>query len=232
MTIQGLIFDKDGTIFGFNDTWADWSIAFLTALAPESVEMRRTLGAKVGFDWDTRQFEVGSIAVGAAVDEICIVLASIHPELNAKEIEKIAFESLPDSSIAPVCDLDLLFTGLREKGLSLGVVTNDFEQSAITQLNEAKVHHHFDFICGYDSGFGAKPDATQILAYCDHQKLHPSQVAMIGDSTHDLEAGRKAGVGLNVGVLTGPAKHGNLVHLADVILPDISGLPSVINTKP
>jgi len=59
-------------------------------------------------------------------------------------------------------------------------------------------------------------------------KLKPSQVAMIGDSSHDLEAGRKAGVGLNVGVLTGPATHADIEHLADVVLPDISTLASVV----
>ena len=58
-------------------------------------------------------------------------------------------------------------------------------------------------------------------------KLKPDLVAMVGDSSHDLEAGRNAGVGLNVGVLTGPAKHQDIKHLADVILPDISALPSL-----
>ena len=46
---------------------------------------------------------------------------------------------------------------------------------------------------------------------------------MVGDSTHDLIAGRSAGM-LTVGVLTGLAKHEELTNLADVILPDISHL--------
>jgi phosphoglycolate phosphatase len=226
--IQGIVFDKDGTLFGFNDTWADWSVAFLTALAPEDERLRRIMGANVGFDWDTQEFEAGSIAVGAPVDEICVVLAGLHPELDAKAIEKVAFDSLPDSSIAPVCDLDALFLDLRNRGLALGVATNDFEASAIQQLNEAKIHHHFDFICGYDSGFGGKPEAGQILAFCEHHKLDPANVAMVGDSTHDLEAGRRAGVGLNVGVLTGPALHDDIAHLADVVMADISGLAELL----
>lgn len=226
--IQGILFDKDGTLFGFSDTWADWSMTFLSALAPDDIGLRRAMGNKVGFDWDTREFEAGSIAVAAAVDEICVVLATLHPQLDAKAIEKIAFESLPESSIAPVCDLDQLFSGFRSRGMALGVATNDFEESAITQMHEAKIHHHFDFVCGFDSGFGAKPTAGQILAFCENQKLAPSQVAMVGDSTHDLEAGRRAGVGLNVGVLTGPAVHDDIAHLADVILPDISGLAALL----
>ena len=46
---------------------------------------------------------------------------------------------------------------------------------------------------------------------------------MVGDSTHDLIAGRSAGM-LTVGVLTGLAKHEELTNLADVVLPDISHL--------
>lgn len=226
--IQGILFDKDGTLFGFSDTWADWSVSFLTALAPNDIGLRRAMADMVGFDWDNRDFRVGSIAVNAAVDEQCELLATVHPELDAKAIEKVAFQSLQDTTAAPVCDLDLLFSDFRKKGLSLGVATNDFEKSAINQMQDASVHHHFDFVCGFDSGFGSKPAAGMIHGFCEHLKLDPSQVAMVGDSTHDLEAGRRAGVGLNVGVLTGPAVHDDIAHLADVVLPDISGLSTLL----
>lgn len=225
--IQGIVFDKDGTLFGFSDTWADWSVAFLTELAPNDIGLRRAMGEMVGFNWDTKDFAVGSIAVGAAVDVQCILLASVHPSLDAKAIEKIAFDCLQEATAAPVCDLDLLFGDFRKRGLALGVATNDFEQSAITQMQEVNIHHHFDFVCGFDSGFGAKPSAGMILGFCEKQKLDPAQVAMVGDSTHDLEAGRNAGVGLNVGVLTGPATHDDIAHLADVVLPDISKLATL-----
>ncbi len=226
--IQGILFDKDGTLFGFNDTWASWSVSFLTSLAPNDHKLRLAMAEMVGFNWETKEFITGSVAVNASVDEQCILLASVHPELDAKAIEKIAFEALQDTTAIPVCPLDPLLTEFKVRGMALGIATNDFEQSAHNQMQDHDIHHHFDFIGGYDSGFTPKPEADMILGFCDQMKLKPSQVAMIGDSSHDLEAGRNAGVGLNVGVLTGPAKHADIKHLADIILPDISTLSRVI----
>jgi len=49
-------------------------------------------------------------------------------------------------------------------------------------------------------------------------------VVMVGDSTHDLIAGRAAGMAC-VGVLTGTAVEGDLAPFADAVLPDIGHLP-------
>ena len=47
---------------------------------------------------------------------------------------------------------------------------------------------------------------------------------MVGDSAHDLIAGRAAGMQC-VGVLTGTATRADLAPLADVVLPDIGHIP-------
>jgi hypothetical protein len=47
---------------------------------------------------------------------------------------------------------------------------------------------------------------------------------MIGDSTHDLDCGRAAGM-TTVAVLTGLADRDDLAPHADVVLPDIGSLP-------
>ncbi len=230
-SIKGILFDKDGTLFGFSDTWADWSVSFLTALAPDSIDLRRSLGDMVGFDWDTQDFKVGSLAVNAAVDEQCELLATVHPTLDAKQIEAVAFESLQDTTAKTVCDLNALMTEFQDRGLKLGIATNDFEQSAHNQMKEADAHHHFDFICGFDSGYDSKPAAGMILGFCEKMGLAPHEVAMVGDSTHDLEAGRAAGVGMNIGVLTGPARVEDIDHLADVVLKDISEIPAALTAR-
>ena len=47
---------------------------------------------------------------------------------------------------------------------------------------------------------------------------------MVGDSRHDLIAGRAAGM-RTIGVLTGMARAEDLADLADVVLPDIGHIP-------
>ena len=53
-------------------------------------------------------------------------------------------------------------------------------------------------------------------------------LAMVGDSTHDLSAGRAAGIGINIGVLTGPATAADLAPFADLILNDINEIPAYV----
>jgi phosphoglycolate phosphatase len=55
-----------------------------------------------------------------------------------------------------------------------------------------------------------------------------SNVAMVGDSRHDLDAGRAAGMHA-VAVLTGMAERNDLAAHADVVLDNIAGLGAWID---
>ena len=88
----------------------------------------------------------------------------------------------------------------------------------------------FDFIAGYDSGHGAKPGPGQLLAACAHLGIAPEETLMVGDSSHDLMAGRAIGAG-TIGVLTGLASEEQLAPLADAVLPDIGHLPDWLDAR-
>ena len=119
---------------------------------------------------------------------------------------------------------------LRGGGFRLGVATNDAEAPARAHLERAGTVHLFDFIAGYDSGFGAKPGAGQLIGFANAMGLAPQDCVMVGDSRHDLGAGRRAGFA-TVGVLTGMAKAKELQDLADVVLPDIGHLPDWLDQR-
>jgi len=90
-----------------------------------------------------------------------------------------------------------------------------------------EVREHFDFIAGFDSGHGAKPGPGMLLAFARACGLAPHQVLMVGDSRHDLAAGRAAGMP-TLAVLTGVAEAGDLADLADAVRPDIGHLPDLL----
>jgi phosphoglycolate phosphatase len=64
-----------------------------------------------------------------------------------------------------------------------------------------------------------------LLAFCTKTGLNPARVVMVGDSHHDLLAGRRAGM-QTLGVLTGTAGADDLAPLADAVLPDIGHIPA------
>ena len=61
------------------------------------------------------------------------------------------------------------------------------------------------------------------MAFCAAVSAVPARSVMVGDSRHDLKAGRAAGM-QTVGVLTGLAEKADLAPFADIVLPDIGHL--------
>jgi phosphoglycolate phosphatase len=229
--IKGVLFDKDGTLFGYGETWQTWCDQVLARLAPDDLVLRRSMALACGYDPDRKDFLPGSPVVDASADVTTQIWADLHPHMAFDEIEAVGLEKLASLPTTPVGDLSAIFGQFRAMGLALGVATNDFEYGADLQLGNAGVRQAFDFISGFDSGYGAKPDPGMIHGFCNHLGLQPHQVAMVGDSASDLQTGRNAGAGLCVAVLTGPAGPDDLTALADVVLDSIAALPGYLRAQ-
>ncbi len=108
------------------------------------------------------------------------------------------------------------------------MATADSHQGIINTLKSFDVLHEFDFLAGYDSGHGVKPEAGMVIRFCEQLALDAETVVVVGDNRHDIEMGRNAKVGLCIGVLTGTSTRDELESIADIILDDISTLPDLI----
>jgi phosphoglycolate phosphatase len=158
------------------------------------------------------------------------LLASALPGRSLGEIEALLIHHASTAPQAPAVPLAPFLADLRARGLRLGVMTNDAEAAALAHLDTAKVRHLFDFIAGFDSGYGAKPAPQPLLAFAAAMGMAPAQVVMVGDSTHDLIAGRAAGM-KTIAVLTGMAGPADLAPLADAVLPDIGHIPGWLQAQ-
>lgn len=220
--IDGLIFDKDGTLFDFRKSWGGWAQAFLARVAPDPVQAAE-LGQRIGFDVATGQFRADSPVIAGTAAEIA---EELLPALPHWERFALIATINAEAAMAPMAEavpLGETLGALRGRGLRLGLATNDTEAPARAHLERHGITHLFDFIAGYDSGHGPKPGPGMCLAFLRDTGLQPGRVAMVGDSRHDLQAGRAAGM-RTVAVLTGIAEEPELAPLADVVLPDIGGL--------
>ena len=222
--IGGIIFDKDGTLFDFRATWAEWAARLLDELAHGDVGRAEALGAVIGFDLAARDFAWESPVIAGTPVEISALLIPHLP--GARQETLIARMNMlaAEVPLAEAVPLRPLLTALRGRGLRLGLVTNDAEAPARAHLHRSDVADLFDFVAGCDSGYGAKPAPGQLLAFCQAVALAPEQVVMVGDSLHDLHAGARAGM-RRLGVLTGIALAPELEDHADAVLRNIGGLP-------
>ncbi|MBA3909878.1 MAG: phosphatase [Rhodobacter sp.] len=222
--IDGLLFDKDGTLFDFRISWGRWAAGFLASVAQDADHAAR-LGLAIGFDPDTLTFAPDSPVISATAADIAAALAPYLPGKTVAELTSQIDDTAGAAPMSEAVPLLPLLAGLRSQGLKLGVATNDSEAPARQHLAAHGITDCFDFIAGYDSGHGAKPGPGMCLAFAGSLGLDPARVAMVGDSRHDLEAGRAAGM-RTVAVLTGVALRTDLAPHADVVLPDIGALPA------
>jgi phosphoglycolate phosphatase len=221
--IDALLFDKDGTLFDFRISWGRWATGFLAGMARDEGHARR-LGQAIGFDPATQGFAPDSPVIAGTAADIAVALFPHLDDISLADLTDRIDDTAGAAPMAEAVPLRPLLATLRDRGLRLGVATNDSEAPARAHLAAHGITDCFDFIAGYDSGHGAKPGPGMCLAFAAVCGLPPARVAMVGDSRHDLEAGRAAGM-RTVAVLTGIARAHDLAPLADVILPNIGELP-------
>ena len=225
--IQGVLFDKDGTLFDFNATWGNWTERLIETETAGRPAERAELARILGYDLEGHAFLPASIVIA---ETVATLARHVLPFTSDSDLQALIDRMSALSETAPQVEATPLrpFAGtLREMGLKVGLATNDSEAAARAHLTKAGVLEAFDFVAGYDSGHGAKPAPGPLLAFGRSVGLEPQDCAMIGDSLHDLHAGKAAGF-TTVGVLTGPARREALEPHAEVVLNSIAELPAWI----
>jgi phosphoglycolate phosphatase len=162
--------------------------------------------------------------IAGTMEVVVRAVQVVLPATDEAALRRLIVASTAAAPQVEAAPLAPLLDGLRARGLTLGVATNDSEAPARAHLERAGVIDRFAFVAGYDSGHGAKPGPGMLKAFCRATGIAPAACAIVGDSLHDLTSGRAAGM-MTVGVLTGLAAAEDLRPLADAILPDIAALP-------
>ncbi|WP_430463450.1 HAD family hydrolase [Tabrizicola sp.] len=227
--IDAAIFDKDGTLFDFRATWGGWTARAIDQLAGFGAD-RAGLARRLGYDVAAAAFAKDSPVIASTTPELVDIMHEFVPDMGKGQLLDILSDLSEEAPQAEAAPLRLVFEGLRARGLKLGLATNDTEAPARAHLAGAGVLELFDFVAGCDSGWGGKPAPGQLLAFAARVGVDPARAVMVGDSLHDLHAGRAAGMRC-VAVLTGIAEAHELAPHADVVLPDISHLAAWIDAQ-
>ncbi len=230
-TIAGILFDKDGTLLDYDESWLPVNRALARIAAGDDPALADHLLRACGMDpetghivpdsllaaGNTRQISEGLIAAGSAMalDEL------VH------RLDEL-FSSAADFSV-PVTDLKAFFARMHARGYRLGIASSDNERSIRQTAIRFGFLDHVDYIAGYDSGFGTKPEAGMVLGFCRATGLSPQQIAVVGDNNHDLHMGHNAGAGLKIAVLTGTGSRESLAAAADYCLNDITELEGLLS---
>ena len=173
-----LAFDWDGTL-------AD-STALIAAALQQAC---RDLGLAVPGDEAARHV----IGLGHA-DAIRHLAPQLEPGLHTRFSERYGVHYMAGDAEIP------LFVGVREmlaeldeRGFLLGIATGKSRRGLTRALAQHGLAHHFVVSRCADEGF-PKPHPDMLLALMDLAGVTPDETLMIGDTTHDLELAKNAGV--------------------------------------
>jgi phosphoglycolate phosphatase len=227
-----VIFDKDGTLIDAHATWAPLLREAVARYAGEPEETDTTesyteeetrseyteamlIYEVLGMDARSMKFGERS-AFMTDSNEVC------RRRLGERGVDALAFYRVMDavcdemllSHIVPLFDLNALFDGLRSRGLKVGILTAD-DACNVQRLMDGQNLTADALGCG-DDGRGWKPSGDPLIAIAADLGLETSELIMVGDSTHDVDAGIAAGTA-TVGVLTGVGSKASLGH-ADFVV--------------
>ena len=218
--IKYCIFDLDGTL--------------LNTLGGIMYHLNRTLvaeGLMPITEDECRRF-IGNGArmlVSRAVGKSC--------ECEEERLERIlstyndAYNSSPLDCTAPYDGIPELVASLHATGYKLSVVTNK-PQNTAEQLIRHFFADKFDYVVGGRKGAVLKPDPTDSLNVLASMGGDVSECAFIGDTSVDIDTGRRMGAALCVGVSWGFRDESELVGAgADIIAHNSEELIGVLGNR-
>ena len=173
-----VVFDWDGTL-------ADSTAIIASALQSAC----RDVGEPVPDEVSAR-YVIG-LGLGDALRQVAPRLPPArYPELSARYREHFLARD-PD---IPLFDgVRELLAALDAAGYLLGIATGKSRIGLDRSLSKQGLAHHFVATRCADEGF-PKPNPDMLLHLMDRVGVDPRQTLMIGDTTHDLDLARNAGV--------------------------------------
>ena len=232
--VRLIIFDKDGTLFDFHRLWTTWSARYLRLVVTGQTDEERLYQALCeGLGYDTRKDRVlhDSPLSVLPTSYIPLTIATVlygqglgwtkATELAEQALQRMVSEFDLAAAIRPIGDVVGLFRRLRQAGIRIAVATTDERFITEPMLELGGIADMVDFLACSDDGLPIKPAPDAVLAACESTGIAPLETIVVGDNAADMQMGRRAGVRLCVGVLSGVAKAGDLASDADVVLDSI-----------
>ncbi len=228
--IAGILFDKDGTLLDFDESWApvNRKLALLAAGGDQPLADRMLLAC--GMDPVTGHVEADSLFASGNTRDISQGLIAAGSAIPMNVLMPLLDDLFADSAAlsVPVTDLAALFKRLHGAGYKLGIASSDNQKAIWHIVERFGLTAYVDYVAGYDSGHGVKPEAGMVLGFCKATGLVPSQVAVVGDNNHDMHMGKAAGAGLRIAVLSGTGSRRTLEATSDHCLNDITELERLL----
>jgi pyrophosphatase PpaX len=204
---KAILFDLDGTLidttelilYCFNHAWETiWGRthppeAFVATMGvPLKEAIRRLLGTTDGMEPE----QIGELRAAGCVES----LVREYRACNAANHDRLA---------RPFPGMELVVDKLRNRGYALGVVTSKSREFAQRGLRLCALWEFMEVFISMDDTSSHKPRPEPLLLALERLQVAPQHAVYVGDSRHDIQAGRAAGM-RTVAALWGPVPRSEL----------------------
>ena len=208
--VRGLLFDLDGTLIDTEElilaSARHATTVVLGAALPDEV-LRHNIGVPL-------RVQMHEYAPGH-VDE----LLAAYREHN---------DRVHDDLIREYPGTEEALEALRAAGYAMGIVTSKSRPVAQRGLDFFHLGCFFEFVVGYEDTTIHKPEAEPVIEGARHLGLLVGECMYVGDSPHDMAAGKAAGA-VTVAALWGPFPERVLEPGPDLAIRHLSDLHDVLS---
>ena len=237
-----VIFDKDGTLTDFKKTWLPiiekrLEIILNSIEIPFHEERVKAYAYEVFGIFNGYVDPYGPFPYSTPWEDEILFGTVLYrfgvPWQKAKDVAKYAIERAED-------ELDRsgfaeLYSGVREvleklkdAGVYIAMATADITDIAIDTLKHVGIFDLFDYVVGADMVENDKPNPDMIEKAVQSLNVSKAKTVMVGDSITDMEMGKRANIGLVVGVLEGGiASREDLIKIGDVVIESVRDIEVV-----
>ncbi len=227
---RAILFDKDGTLVDFDRTWGPAAGAVMAALAGDDAQALGALHEVSHYIPAERRFRQTSPLIAGSSRQYGPAWAEVlgrAADLDFfREVDRL-FVQEGRRYLTPLGEPAQTLARFRDVGLPLGIATNDAEANARIQADILGLAPLLDAVYGHDSGYGSKPAPGMVEAFARLTGLRPGEIALVGDTRHDLDTARAAGAQAIL-VRCGPQPVDGFADEADMIVDSVEHLADLM----
>lgn len=229
--VKAIIFDKDGTILDFYNTWRPiWDKILQDVTNKFQVDQKaieaicKALGiTDTGFTSDSVFVKDDYATITKAIFDVDGIDKETKEDIFHHVGDFVEKEGHHHTNAHVIDGVEDTLKVLKKQGFILGLITSDMKKLADKHLEEAGLTAYFDYIGSDDGLMKVKPHPDLLEDFCRKFDLEPKEIAMVGDSIIDMEFAKKNNMGYAIYVRSGyPDKQAE--KMADMILEDVSQL--------
>ncbi len=206
--VDAVLFDLDGTLVNTIPLIFASYEHTLAVYFPGFRVPRDVIVGNLGRSLEAILRDYAAAAGGADPDSLAQQMGETYRSFQRDNIDRL---------IQPYDGMSETLRGLRDRGLKLGLVTSKVEWAARLSYERYGLQEFLSVLVFHDDTERHKPDPEPLLFAAARGGLASARTAYVGDSVHDMAAGRAAGMKA-IGALWGPSQRSDLERAgADVI---------------